>query len=601
LLIDNDILQIKQYKISDYIPLVQSLHFKRIKKAMDELRPETLKSNFKDVSKSNFNDALALTYFLKLKKDGTIPILIDSKGFYSKIINMANLNEEFKYTLATKNYKKTQVPLIRDTAYFVIKSIFDCPEKKLMGIKTKFPDYYKILESADSEVTSIENILAENDLGKLFLTDYNLGNLYTNNKEDFGEYLEKEFFNKIWLSCYQQDSFNTFIESHFDYQKIDNINHNTTISEYKKAFKQTYESVKTESDLFSLLAQIWLDLKRTNAEEYVLIGSENNAYQAMMLFGAFRFSLPFKEGISMEKIEGEISNILFRNGFLGNTIEKNHAINETIVKIYEGICGDVHSMSIGLTILWSLERFKWINKLFSDSHNKMEYEHYSFSIFHSASMLKENTMQFNRNKVERNLLCIEKKISSQNYKYLIGKSYLYYLMWDADFKKNFSISLCTPQNNSQYYLQSLKSVTKAINYLLTTSLVYNQDQQMMLVYGLNLKIYLVVEGGSDKELNDIEREVNLFSDFETANKELWQGRYHDTIARYDLRYALINFKTNNTKYFLIYLSQAEDRVRRALSNTFQEKQKAKNLEKIILQIRSKYENNTLEDFLNQNL
>lgn len=591
LLIDSKILKIENYNLAEYMPLVQTEIFGKIKNSIDDFRPASAKK------RSNFNDALALTYFLKLKENNKIPILIDSNGFYSQIIQSANLSDEFTYNL---NSKRSSISLIRDNTYLILKSIFDCPKIKIETIKNKFPDYYKILEEATTEITPIDAILNENKIANFFLQDSNLKQLYETNKDDFSEYLENEFFNKIWLSCYEQESFTSFIKNHYNYQNADNINHESAIREYKKGFLETYETVKKESEIFSILAQIWSDLSKTDAYKLIEIGSDDNAFQALMLFGAFRFSLPFDDELSMAEIENELSDILFDKGFLGNTIQKNYAINATIKALFDGISnGNLHKLSIGITILWSLERFKSINKLFAKYYSNQEYPHYAFAIIHSSALLKEDTAEYNRKKVLKNLNCIHDKIEVNNYKYLIGRAYLFYLLWDANFKSNFSVSLCTPINNDQYYFESLTAVSEAIDYLNKMDYQNNQTQVMLLVYGLNLKIYLMVEGANDFDLIKIERDINLFCEFETSDKGLWQGRYHDTIARYNLRLALIYYQKNNKKVFEFYLNQAEDRINKALNNTFQEKQKASNLEMKILLIRDKYESNTLTDFLNQ--
>lgn len=601
-----NILEIKNYSLSSYMEYMNEDIFKKIKNEIDIQRPDSIKN------RSNFNDAMALTYLYKLRlKDAKkIPILLDSTGFYQRIIDSCNLHNEFVYNLNIDG-KDNRYSIVRDNTYFILKSIFDCPENKLKQIENKFPKYYEILESKEeAKITSIDTLLEENNVEtNFYIEGLGLRKLYDDNKKDFINYLENEFFNKIYLSCYENDAFNVFIRNYFKYLKQETLNIENVISQYKVSFNETYNSVKKASDIFSKLTKVWVDLNNV-VTDGIITTSNGHPFQSFLLCGIFRFSFPFNnpKKENLDKINEELSEILFEDGFLGGTELKKIAISKTIKKIYDGI-SDVEknkpNLSYGIAILWSLERYKSINLLLEDYFKNGEYPDYSFGIVHCASILKVTQMsQSVKNKINKIIRCIETKIIvKDNYKYLIGKSYIHILMWRSEFINNFSDTLCSPTIKSKYFNESIKTIEKAIEIIKQKEYKSEQLKSMLIIYSLNLKVYLLAEGGTDKDIINLEREFKLFIQHEAPYKSLWDGRYDDTISRYYLRLALIKFSEKNTVSFEHYLQRAEDRIVKSINNSSQGRDFKSSFRDQVFSIKEKYmdeeKNQSLTNFLNQ--
>jgi hypothetical protein len=593
LLTQSNILKLVNYDLNNLVPLVERRIFKQLKRAFDTIRSDPKKQ------RSNFNDALSLTYFQTLKTTDTVPILIDSLGTFQKAIREAKLEKEFTYKITNKSTNKTSTEnMVRRSAYLVLKSIFDPPESKMTFVEKKFPEYFKILKNTESNgIISIDTLLEQYDMDNLFVEDDEFREVYEKNAIEFKDYVENEFFSKIWLSSYENNTFQTFIKKHYEYQSIEILNRNNTISAYKASFDKTYESIKKESHIFSTLTYIYKDVSQSNYDEY-LKEHYQNAFQALMLYGSFRFSFPYK--MDIEKVEQRLREMLFEDGLKGEKENREYAQFEIIKLLFNGLNNyNLSELSIAVSILWTLEKYNSINKIFSESYQDREYSHYSFGIMHAASLLKEANSTYNKRKAKSIVECIENKINIINYKYLIGKSFVYYLIWNSENRNNFTSSFCLPTRTDDNFYISRDSISKAFEYLREAQYHQYEWKTMLYMYALNLKIYIITEGGIDSDFQNISLDFNDFRNCESSHQGFWQGRYDDTIARYYFRLAIIDYNKNNIDGFKKNLEFAQIRIRKAISNSFQDLQIKENFEQSLYQIEDRFNNRDLDNFLQQ--
>jgi len=594
-LVDLNILHLKDYDLKEVVKLVTTDNFKKIKMATDQIRSKSVRN------KSNFNDALALTYLATIKNEdpNTIPIFLDSKGFYSKIIEKSGFQYQFEYNLQIDNNGTNSVSIVRDTAYFILKSIFDCPKQKLSVISRKFPEYYKILEDNKSvKFIPANKIFTSNKLANFFLEDPKLKRIYEQYKIEFKDYLENEFFNKVWLSCYEDSFFQTFINEHYQYQKEDEINKTKVINAYKKSFLNTYRKVKEESKTLSVLTDIWANFNQADfSEKFDRI---DNNFNAFLSLGAFRFPFPFNKKFTVDEINEDVNKLVLEDGLSGNIVNKNTAIHSIIKQIFDGLSSNSetnwHKLSISATVLWSLGQYKSIDKIGNLYYKTKEYPHYSLAILHSAALLKITTLQHNREKVLDIINCIKKKVSPLNYKYLIGKAYVYYFLWKAECKNHFSLTLKSPVDINKYYVEAQESTNEALNILKEKDYKSNPWRLMLYLYALNLKIFMITEGGNESEFKNLEKILDEFKLTEGNHPVFWQSRYDDTIARYYLRLALLYYNEKNIEGFELYLKRAKARIEKAVKAISEHPRSQENFQEKVFEVNNSYVKGVLDDY-----
>jgi len=595
-LVDLKILKLKDYDLKEVVKLVTTDNFKKIKMATDQIRSKNIRS------KSNFNDALALTYLasIKNKDPNTIPIFLDSKGFYTKIIEKSGFQQQFEYDLQMDNNGINQVSNVRDTAYFVLKSIFDCPQQKLSVISRKFPEYYKILEDNKTvKFIPADKIFTSNRLSNFFLEDAKLKRIYDRYRTEFIAYLENQFFNKVWLSCYEDNFFQTFISEHYQYQKEDEINKTKVINAYKKLFLNTYRKVQEESQTLSVLTSIWANFSQADLSDK--FDNINNNFNAFLSLGAFRFSLPFSPEYTIDQVNEEISKLILEEGMAGNIVTKNAAIHAIIKQMFDGLNekneSPWHKLSMAVTVLWSLGQYKSLDKIGNLFYKNKEYPHYSLAILHSAALLKITTLQHNREKVLAIISCTEQKVSANNYKYLLGKIYIYYFLWKAECKNHFSLTLKTPAETNKNFIEAHQSANKALSILKEKDYTSNPWRLMLYLYTLNLKIFMITEGGDDNEFKNLETILDEFKLTEGNHPVFWQSRYNDTIARYHLRLALQYYNEKNIEGFEMYLQRAKARIDKAVKSISEDPRSQENFQEKVFEVKNRYKKGVLDEYL----
>jgi len=595
-LVDLKILHLKDYDLQEVVQLVTTNNFKKIKMATDQIRSKSVRN------KSNFNDALALTYLaaIKNKEPNTIPVLLDSKGFYTKIIEKSGFQAKFEYDLQMDKSGTNRISIVRGTAYFVLKSIFDCPKEKLDVINRKFPKYYKILE--ENKVIKFipaNKIFSSDKMTNFFLEDPKLKKIYKKYRTEFKDYLENEFFNKVWLSCYEDSFFTTFIDEHYKYQKEDIINKTKVINAYKISFLNTYRKVKEESETLSVLTNIWANFSQADFSDK--FDKIDDSFNVFLSFGAFRFSFPFHQKHTIDDVNEAITKLILEEGLSGNIINKNAAIHQIVKRLFDGLSGNsetqLNKLSMAVSILWSLGQYKSIDKIGNLFYKNKNYPHYSFALAHSAAMLKITTLQHNRKKVLGIINCIEQKVSANNYKYLIGKTYVFFFLWKAECKNHFSLTLKAPVDNNHNFVEAHYSMNKALSVLKEKNYIIDPWRLMLFLYALNLKIFMITEGGSEQEFQNLESIVDEFKLTEGNHPVFWQSRYDDTIARYYLRLALQYYSEKNIEGFEMYLHRAKTRIDKALRTSSEHPRSQENFQEKVFEVINRYAKGILDDYL----
>lgn len=597
-LVDLKILKLKDYDLKEVVKLVTTENFRKIKMATDQIRPKSVRN------KSNFNDALALTYLatIKDKEPNTIPIFLDSKGFYTKIIEKSEFKYKFEYDLEINNNGTNRISIVRDTAYFVLKSIFDCPRHKLQVISKKFPEYYKILKDNKSvKFIPANKMFTSNKLANFFLEDPQLKQVYEQYRTEFTDYLENEFFNKVWLSCYEDSFFRTFINEHYQYQNEDEINKTKVINAYKKLFLSTYRKVKEESKILSVLTSIWANLNQADfSDKFDKIDERFNAFLAG---GAFRFSFPFNKNFTIDEVNEEITKLMIEEGLAGNIVNKNNAIHTIIKQMFDGLSSNNeanwHKLSIATAVLWSSGQYKSLDKIGNLFYQNKEYPHYSLAMLHCAALLKITTLQHNREKVLDIIHCVEQKVSINNYKYLASKAYIFYFLSKAEWKDHFSLTLNPPKVVNQNFVIAHQSADKALNILKEKDYKGNPWRLMFYIYALNLKIFMITEAGSSSQFDNLQTILDEFKLTEESHPLFWQNRYDDTIARYHLRLALKYYKEKNIEGFELYLKRAKARIDKAVKTISENTRSQENFQEKVFEVKNKYDNGNLDDYLKQ--
>jgi len=590
-LITNKTIIIQDYKFIKLFDLVKTEEFKLLKKSIDK---DKYRSKFKH-SMKNFNDALALTYIYYENKetDHNISILLDSTGTFTRIIKSACLSEKFKYNNKDLN---ENFNFIRDANYFILKGIFDFPEDKLELIKKLLPKYYS---HNYKDAISGSSVLHYSNLKKYNINyEKSIKSFIDKNNEKFNTHLKNIFFQNTWLPCFADNDTKQIIQDYFndEHTEIEKIKNKENEDEFISNYISNYEIIKREGEIFNNLANIWRELYRIKeANEFKnFISISTKELFFFINYGLCRFSLPYKtaEYTDIKAYESVLKKLLMDEGLRSeDDTYQEIAINNIINHLFSGLINkNINDLTIGISILWILDRFYFINKLLKHYEKSGKYPHFSFALIHAASISKHSSFADDFNRVIKILEIPSFSTKEEECLIKIAKVYIYHLIWDKNhtigtFSKNINHPNIHVDNYLELIINNINDVLRYFNAFVSS---YKFDWQPIIhMYALNSKIYVTVECiSSIEDFSRLYEFETIFVNTEVTYKDYWQSRYDDTLARYYLRKAFYELETN-TKNYKYYLRLSRFRINKGLKNCFQDKENKQNFDILLKNIETK--------------
>ena len=239
-------------------------------------------------------------------------------------------------------------------------------------------------------------------------------------------------------------------------------------------------------------------------------------------------------------------------------------------------------LAVGLAVLWVFD--KW--KLVTDIAERLDqdYENYQIPLLFAASIPHSGNHKPARAKDIA--ACISSKFVESkvpgfkpNYKVWVGLSYIYWQIWDNLNNRPSlpeQMSVQTHENfrsepSFTYIKQAISLCLKTIKFL---NKIRNENEEkitprnLLYYYSVNLYIYLIVITGKAEEVKAPEMQ-NYVAELDNiaGTPAYWQNRFKDTIARYYLRLALIEWKKGEVKGFNTYLKFAKDSITDCVRNS----------------------------------
>jgi hypothetical protein len=116
----------------------------------------------------------------------------------------------------------------------------------------------------------------------------------------------------------------------------------------------------------------------------------------------------------------------------------------------------------------------------------------------------------------------------------------------------------------------LHCADKAIEILTSDPQDDSQDKykKAKYYYILNNRIYFITMGADDERFFKINRDVSKLEALEHGHPELWEYRFHDTLALYYTRRATVARTKDNRQKFDSYIEDAKDQINKGIDTVY---------------------------------
>lgn len=497
-------------------------------------------------SRNNFVDALALTMLIETVEKFNSGDSDEVPRFYMletnplfRVINKAKLTERFK--CRTVDGKLSIV--FRDDHYFVFKVALRRP--------------YTLDDGRDAEQTS----QADADLQKLHTAVSNaLAEAKGNNNEAIGkityrgkplhdligELQNLAFFRNDWLQIKaQRELWGMLMEMKHSRSMVEDVRQVYEDELFQKGVNQAIEDIREElSDNVNAhywASTLWRPLKIEVEKLKERVHANDGGYQGYFRdLGLLRYGFP---RIGKPKLHERITDIL--NDLCSGDEERikegcTHVINAYLAgrsKPRE----KPNELIIASAVLLAARMNRELLQLLDE--NKKDLPHFSLKIAYTEMLFRLSTQDRARatwRKSEELLKQLDASYyaptmtNQEQSEMAVGLAYLFYHAWrfhglDAIWRR-----------------PDLADKAKGWQHLINNAIVYarrahetlSDTYLMKKVYALNQYLFCMVEGGSDelfKEMGKAVRELVRYKN----NKEVWQFRFDDTLARYFHRQATL--------------------------------------------------------------
>jgi hypothetical protein len=493
----------------DIEKLFKAHRFKKVKAALDHLRPE--------VSLNNFADAAAAELLMRQieeLQDGVtkfVPRFFASSRTLETAITNAGYDR--KMFFGTTNTGATSV--LRKSDYFILRATF------LLQ-----PSVSKAHESTVSlndlrQIRGRLKILVEDSKP---LTIEVLNQISVGGRDLYAVIQRLRrfvFLENVWLNTLAVDEVKNAISQLHEFDALmasaDDERFRASVNQ---AIYSTRHALEVGTSRYRDVNKFW-DLLSTRLRiirgQY---GRETSSTQPFAEFGLVRFGFP-------EDHEKALRHVLA--GVLSSNRDQNVQAQNLLLAAW------LHEVKVGTdsseafftaAVLWACRLDAQLIQMLNTG---AEGRHFSLRVMLAAALLREGeaaqagawidnlTLEFERKRVAR---------------LAIGLAYLNYHQWQLlGFRPRWRYEATQP-TSAQY--EDL--ITKALEF---AKFAYEttDPSSVQQVYALNLLVYYGVEGGSDAEFEETRRYAVELLSFRT-NASIWQYRYFDTLARYFHRLSL---------------------------------------------------------------
>jgi hypothetical protein len=511
----------------DYISLIHSPEFDKVKQSFDRRR------RTKPVS--NFADAAAVVSLISLVRDFNtgkakrLPRFFVSTPVFQKAVEAAGVDKQLVYETPSG----IRGDVLRNSNYFVFRQVFRPPVELVDDShKPRFSpdavDLHKLRDQISGILETPKDLLRE--LQRIKIADVPLDKVIL-------ELKEFSFFENVWLPFSAESEMRAAIE------ELDQIARQLKTVEFQhgveEGLRATEQALTTNAREYQWVGELWTKLDDA-AQTMVRRKAKmtNRATDYFRDLGLLRFSFP-KE--THEEIGKHLNGL-----FSGNDVEERHVRTFVIKACYKeyGIPGkNLRELVVTVAALWIADLDAHIIELL-DTIGVDRLPHDSLkTIFAAATFRIKKGINQGRLVLEG----LETKYlrDQKDADLAVGIAYLHFHLWKcleykAPWRGGVSLFAESMANDGTVLICKAIQYAKQARELLR--LARDQEGKAKAdrrkeIYALNQYLYYMIEGGDDSFNERIDAAETELAEYKN-NRDLWQYRFDDTLARHFHRKAV---------------------------------------------------------------
>jgi len=531
-------LESHKYNFSE---IISSNNFHYLKAAFDERRRSANTMN-------NFADALAVAVLIERvklyeeKKTDRLPRFYVSTALFKEVIEMAGVAQQLNYRKSTdtnsaKNPGILNNPcgVLRGTDYLIFKAAFGSPPKEEQPqAQTKTfagMDLYGLRE-AISKILVARQPLTPEAVKSIEIEGRSLNDLIQ-------EVRDFSFLNNIWLQFIRTEDIKKVRDLEAEARDL------VKKEQVNKAIKATKAALEVNLSEYEKVKSFWQELR--HASHTLQARTSKDASEQLDVFrdlGLLRFSFPARVH---DRIE-EVLQTILRGGENEVRAARNWVVT-AYCSASSNLDEETDNLALVSAVLWSVGMDKKLIKRLEESMKSgRPLRHFSLmiiyaaAIFRSCSNLKKSShtsglIERGRRVVEKIAEEFESTDSGQKKVDLaIGLAYLHFhLWWSLGYRPFwYPSSEFTKTDQAE---EGKQIIDKAIDYSKQAYDFLPDDDMRRKVYALNQYLFYSVMGNRESSNDEMDKAAATLGSYK-SNRDWWQYRFEDTLARYFHRMAI---------------------------------------------------------------
>jgi hypothetical protein len=516
-----------------YAEIVSTDTFQDLKAAFDKRRKS-------DNTMNNFADALAVAILIervKLYPDTKkLPRYYVSTDLFRDAIEMAGVAPQLIYRehgksdalMKASSFLTEPRGVLRGADYFIFKAAFgsrqrtDKPGEQLKPFGDM--NLYE-LRGAVVKILDAREPLSDAAVESIKVAGRSLNDIIQ-------EVRQFSFLNNVWLQ---------FIEE-ADITKLKNLEEDALDlvrqNEVSKAIQATKEALASNVKGYREVKFIWQDLK--NASSELQARARHRASEPSEIFrdlGLLRFAFPNEARDLIERVLDAIMR--------GEENQQRGARNAVITAYYSGNEDEeLVNLILVSAVLWVAGMNKRLIKRLEETIEvRGALPHYSLKMVLAAAIFRSGGNQRGDLRRCREILSdlanefTRARDPKRKVDLAVGLAYLHFHNWWSLGYRPFWYPPPVEITKRSSGSEDMRLVLRAIEYSKQAYDLLRRDDMTRKVYALNQYLYYLVMGGDESREEEMDNAAMSLAAYK-ANREWWQYRCDDTLARYFHRKAV---------------------------------------------------------------
>lgn len=517
---ESKLFELEPRQNEDYISVLKTKTFHSLKEVFDRKRP--------DRPMNNFADAAAVTMLVQRVEQfkrghlEQIPRFFVSTQLFRDAVKEAGVEPLLRYEspLPNKVVEEKFTSVLRDVDYFVFKSTFRPPPEKSVAVRDQGSTLDESLDlrrlrSQVADILTAQRPLTQQAVDRIEISGKPLGKII----EDLQRFV---FLENVWLPYFATKDVQAAAKalSRAAQSKKFQCGVGEAISATKEALEENVQEYKW-------IRSLWTGLEASPTLQIRMPQDTGLPLDVFRDFGLLRFGFPKP---THQRIRDLLEALLSHD----EDAEREARISVVTAchEIRKNIKGIRH-LAVGAAVLWVAKMDRQLIELLE----KIEpLPHYSLKLVYAAAIFRQKYKVKKGHAVLKGLREEYAKTDNprERANFAVGIAYL-----------SFHLSLCLGFKPTWRHDTGLRPYAANIKMqkLINNAIKYAKEaydllstENMQKVYALNQYLYYLDEGGSDNRIGEMKKAAKELS-ARKPNRELWQYRFDDTLARYFHRLA----------------------------------------------------------------